>query len=126
CCYVQTAQHPAVESVKELGVEYQSLDALYEQAEDFDGLNKAMAEKVLEQADKKRVLFAVTGEASQGQSAVQAVMHLAEEKKMTVKILPGIGVAAAAMAEAGLCSENGIQTQYGAVDLLRVDCDKRR
>lgn len=124
CCYVQTAQHPAVESVKELGVEYQSLDALYEQAEDFDGLNKTMAEKVLEQANKKRVLFAVTGEASQGQSAVKAVVNLAEEKKMTVKILPGIGVAAAAMAEAGLCSENGIQTQYGAVDLLRVDCDK--
>ena len=76
-CYVQTALHPSIEIVKQAGIDFISLDEEYQKAQDFDALNRAVAEKIVEAGRERRIVFAVTGEASQGQSAVQTVWNRA-------------------------------------------------
>ncbi len=123
-CYVQTALHPSIEIVKQASIGFISLDEEYQKAQDFDALNRAVAEKIVEAGRERRIVFAVTGEASQGQSAVQTVWNRAKELGIEVGILPGLSTAAAAMAEAGAPCEQGVQTHYEALDLLRLDCGK--
>lgn len=123
-CYVQTALHPSVEIIKQAGIDFLSLDEEYQKAQDFDALNQAVAEKIVEAGREKRIVFAVTGEASQGQSAVKAVWEKAAALGIEARILPGLGTAAAAMAAAGVPCEQGIQTQYETLELLRMDCGK--
>ena len=101
-CYVQTALHPSIEIVKQAGIDFISLDEEYQKAQDFDALNRAVAEKIVEAGRERRIVFAVTGEASQGQSAVQTVWNRAKELGIEVGILPGLSTATAAMAAAAL------------------------
>ncbi len=51
-CYVQTALHPSIEIVKQAGIDFISLDEEYQKAQDFDALNRAVAEKLWRQAGK--------------------------------------------------------------------------
>lgn len=123
-CYVQTAQHPAARQVEQLGIAFEAMDEMYRAAEDFDALNESMAKTLVEKGAGARVAFAVTGEASQGQSAVNAVLRRAKEHAVETTVIPGVGMAAAAMAAAGACGDGGVQTQYGRMEPLRTDCNK--
>lgn len=123
-CYVQTAQHPAARQVDSLGIKFEAMDELYRSAKDFDALNEAVAQKLVDQGAGARVAFAVTGEASQGQSAVGAVLRRAGERGVKTTVIPGVGMAAAAMAAAGVCCDGGVETHYGRVEPLRADCNK--
>lgn len=123
-CYVQTALHPSIEILKKAGIDFIPLDGEYQKAQDFDALNQTVAEKIVEAGQEKCIVFAVTGEASQGQSAVKAVWSRAKELGIETAIVPGLSTASAAMAAAGVPCEQGVQTQYGALDLLRMDCGK--
>ena len=123
-CYVQTELHPSIAILKQEQIHYISFDEMYQNAQDFDALNESMAEKLVTQGRNQRIVFAVAGEASQGQSAVKTVWDRAQKEKVAIAILPGIGTALAAMAQAGVPSQEGIQTHYDALDILRIDCDK--
>ncbi len=56
-CYVQTALHPSIEIVKQAGIDFISLDEEYQKAQDFDALNRAVAEKIVEAGLEKDVLY---------------------------------------------------------------------
>ena len=46
--FIQTEQHPSAYWLKDSGIEYGSMDDLYESCYDFDELNAAIAQRLLE------------------------------------------------------------------------------
>ena len=46
--FIQTEQHPSAYWLKDSGIEYGSMDDLYESCYDFDELNAAVAQRLLE------------------------------------------------------------------------------
>jgi tetrapyrrole methylase family protein / MazG family protein len=84
---LRTQRHPAACYLKERGISYESLDALYDEAATFDAFNGAAARRLLLAAQKEDVLYAVADAATD--STVAAFLAIVENRKNIV-ILPGV------------------------------------
>ncbi len=80
------------------GIRYETLDDLYETAEDFDELNRLSAERILKAAQNERVCFAVFDPAQDG--AVRLIRERVD------RVVPGVSAGAAAL-EAALPKGEG-------------------
>ncbi|NCA68082.1 MAG: hypothetical protein EOM87_08470 [Clostridia bacterium] len=58
---MRTEKTAAAKTLAKLGIKYITLDNLYEQYEDFDALNLALADKVIELAQGKNAVYCVEG-----------------------------------------------------------------
>ena len=96
---VRTALAKSVESVKELGVEFISLDGVYERCRSFDTLRKKLAQAVLSEAEKGDVVYCVDGGVAEDRSAE---ILLKNRKGQKVKVVSGIGKAERALERANL------------------------
>ena len=56
---LRTARHPMADFLKEEGIAFETLDALYDECEDFDTFNRAAAVKVLSLLNESPVCYAV-------------------------------------------------------------------
>ena len=70
---LRTERHGAAAWLRENGIAYESLDALYEQYEDFDALHAAMAERLWRMAADGPLAFGVMDPATDG--AVAALLN---------------------------------------------------
>lgn len=89
--YLQTREHPSARPVIDAGLQYVSMDDLYETSEDFDALNEAIAQRLVSGED---CVYAVMGDGCFAQLA--AIENAAEKNGFRVQILPGISYAKAA------------------------------
>ena len=95
--FLQTENHPSSQWIKNEGLKYESMDDLYDASEDFDTLNKKIAERVLCGCD---AVFAVCGRGA-GSALMSELERLAAERDTDVVVLPSSGYAEAAAAKAG-------------------------
>lgn len=86
-------------------------DDCYEQAEDFDGLNRLIWEKLC--SFEGSVCFAVTGSALEDECAAFAV-KAAKESGIPAWVIPGVSLAEAACACAGITGEKRVLTAFEA------------
>ena len=89
--YLQTREHPSARPVIDAGLQYISMDDLYETAEDFDALNEDIAQRLVSGED---CVYAVMGDGCFAQ--LPAIEKAAEKNGFRVQILPGISYAKAA------------------------------
>lgn len=97
--FLQTAEHPSCRWIGGEGLCAQTMDALYEQAEDFDALNAAIAERLLAENDWESAVYAVPGRGIEGTAQMSAILERARARGVKVRRIPGIGYAEAALAE---------------------------
>ncbi len=106
CCksaktlFVQTADTPCLRPLRDAGLKFLSMDDLYEQAEDFDALNGAIAQRLLAACQTGDVVYAVPG-----RGMGEALTPLAAQARaagVCVRALPGAGYAQSAIAQSGL------------------------
>lgn len=84
--YLRTARHPVVEA---LNRPYESFDALYEQAQDFDTLYASIVERVLALARRPEgVVYAVPGHPLIGEQTVTLLLEQAGE--IPIEIVDGL------------------------------------
>lgn len=88
--------------LENLGIKYESLDGLYESAEDFDSLNARIADRVLEAALKGDTAYAVSDVA---EASVGALLARIRAGKPAVKFEIVAGVSMCGTATAGLSGE---------------------
>lgn len=119
--YAQTERHPVVSALADMGVNIQTLDDLYRNAQDFDVLNECIVETVLRSAAARRTAFAVNGHALTGQAAVADIIQAAEEKGINTVVYPALGLEAAAIAAAKLDASMGYAVHVGAVCAQSMD-----
>ena len=85
----RTSHHPVAAWLTEQGFPFSSLDALYESAEDFDAMNHAMVQSLLERVRHGDLLYAVPDPLSD--RSVSLLLREAA-KKADVRVLPGVSL----------------------------------
>ena len=89
--FLQTERHPSAKPVLDAGLHYQTMDDLYERAEDFDELNRRIAGRLIEAGD---CVYAVTGHVLDSQ--LPAIQAEAGARGVSVSVLAGVSFASAA------------------------------
>ena len=100
--YLQTTEHPCAKPVTDAGLPFVSMDDLYESAEDFESLNRAIADRLTSDGD---CVYAVMGDGCFAQ--MEAIVHKAQRKGFRVETLAGVSYAKAAfpqLQDAAICT----------------------
>ncbi|MHB0998781.1 MAG: SAM-dependent methyltransferase [Armatimonadota bacterium] len=85
--FVRTARHPAVEDLAAEGINLQPLDYIYESSDTFEEVYRRIAEKILDEAADKDVVYAVPGHPLMGEHAVEVLIHEARQRGMEFRIV---------------------------------------
>lgn len=85
----RTARHPAVDELGAEGIAVESLDHLYDGADDFEAVYAAVVETVLGRArSESGLIYAVPGHPLLGERTVTLILEKAREHGVSVKLLP--------------------------------------
>ena len=85
--FVRTARHPAVVDLAREGIELESLDLLYDSADDLDAVYAAIADRVVETArEQGEIIYAVPGSPTVAERSVELVRAAGLE----IELIPGI------------------------------------
>jgi tetrapyrrole methylase family protein/MazG family protein len=85
--FVRTARHPAVDDLAREGIDLEPLDLLYDQADDFDTVYAAIADRVVETArERGEILYAVPGSPTIAERSVELIRAAG----IDVELIPGI------------------------------------
>jgi len=85
--FVRTARHPAVDDLARDGIDLESLDLLYDQADDLDTVYAAIADRVVETArELGEIVYAVPGSPTIAERSVELVRAAG----IDVELIPGI------------------------------------
>ena len=87
---LRTRRHPMADFLRGQGVAFTSLDSLYEECEDFDVLNQAVAVKLLSLCRESPVCYAVSDAAFD--TSVAALQRL-KPRDAQVTVIPGVSQA---------------------------------
>jgi len=119
---LRTERSDAAEYLKENGIAFDTLDALYEEADDFDELTAAIIKTLTERAKTARIVYAVADPRSD-----ESVRLLVEQKKVDV-ILPCISMAASLPGDTFGALEvpaSSLPDQLGDQALMITELDSR-
>ncbi len=117
---LRTGRHPAADWLREQDLPFETLDALYETAENFDALSRLIADTLWQKAEERAIVYGVV-DASFDQSVLQLKEHMPAGACLTV--LPGTGLADAYLAAAGPLSQTGGLRVCPASQLLSTSVD---
>jgi len=98
--FLQTKRHPSAKTVEEIRPDARSMDDLFESCEDFDELNRRIAERL---ADAGDCVYVATG--SIFSSQLPAIRERAKECGIDLQVLPHVAAGSAAFPDmsAGAC-----------------------
>jgi tetrapyrrole methylase family protein / MazG family protein len=84
---LRTARHPVVDALREWGIAFDSLDALYQSAADFTSLYPQIASAVLDRARQGDCAFAVPGHPLFAEEAVRQILEQAQTENLPTQIV---------------------------------------
>jgi len=87
---LRTCQHPAVDKLVELGIEFSTCDKFYEQFADFDSVYSAITEHVGFESLNKSVVYAVPGSPMVAERTVIKLREFAKSEKIDFKIFSAV------------------------------------
>lgn len=92
--FLQTRKHPCADAIGALGLSYDTMDDLYESAQDFDELNAVIANRLVEAG-----VCAYVATGSIQHSQLPAIRSAAQAKNAEVIVLPHLSAGDAAFGE---------------------------
>lgn len=95
---LRTDRHPVASWLREKGVSFRSLDALYDEAEDFDLLYPEIARRLWADAEKEPLLYGVADPLSD--LSVSALYAARPDPAAEIRVLPGAGYSSALLSAA--------------------------
>jgi tetrapyrrole methylase family protein/MazG family protein len=100
--WLRTARHPTVPGLP-AGPEYHAFDDVYDGAASFDDVYQEIVARVLELARRPQgVLYAVPGHPLIGEATTVELLRRAGEKRLAVRLLPGVSFVDVALPALGL------------------------
>ncbi len=96
--YVQTAQSPCILPLEQAGLRFTAMDDLYDNAEDFDALNGAIAARLGEGISQGDITYALPGRGPSPALLQEIRQRLPQAQ---IRLLPGVGYGQAAQAALG-------------------------
>ncbi len=108
--YLRTSRHPVVEALE---CAYQSFDALYESAENFESLYETIAEKIIAAVhEKQQLVYAVPGHPLVGEQTVTLLLQKAGD--IAIDIVDGISFIEPTLSLLGIDAMAGLQIHDAA------------
>ncbi|HEV2473878.1 MAG TPA: SAM-dependent methyltransferase [Chthonomonadales bacterium] len=108
---LRTGRHPVAAWLTSEGLQFSTLDHLYDSASDFASLYRSIADAVLEAADSGNVAYAVPGHPLIGEESVRLIRGAAEERGIETEIVASAGFIDLILVAAGLSVDAGIQVR---------------
>ncbi len=107
--WLRTVHHPTVEALPP-DLACRSFDPLYESAEDFPEVYRAIAEEVLRLGQRPEgVVYAVPGHPMVGEATVQRILARARAEALPVRIVAGLSFVEPTLTLLGLDALEGVQ-----------------
>ncbi|HWQ58460.1 MAG TPA: nucleoside triphosphate pyrophosphohydrolase [Clostridia bacterium] len=116
--FLQTAHHPSAAWIVRAGLSFESMDDLYAEAEDFDALNSAIADRLARSGAD--AIYAVPGRGV-GAALKAKLLKACGEREIELTLLPGIGYAEAALAMAPAVSSGDVRIVEASALPLPLD-----
>ncbi len=114
--YFRTGQHPVHDALPPR-IELVSFDHLYEEIDEFEGVYSAIVNKILEEVRRNPpVVYAVPGDPMIGEATVSALLRLAAEENLHVRVLHGISFIEPCLGLLGLDALDGLSI-YDALEI---------
>lgn len=115
--WLRTARHPVVAALPE-HLALHSFDALYEQAETFDEVYAAIAERIIALAQREEgVVYAVPGHPLMGESTVTRILARVRVTDISVRVVEGLSFLEPTLTALGLDALEGLQI-LDALDMI--------
>lgn len=111
--WLRTMEHPAVEELKEEGVQFCSFDAVYEKHDRFEDVYDEIVKELLEKAEYGPVLYAVPGHPMAAEKTVQLLLEQKQAGKVNVEIAGGQSFLDALFTSVGIDPADGFQLLDG-------------
>jgi tetrapyrrole methylase family protein/MazG family protein len=113
--FLRTRVHPTVEHLPE-GPDYESFDAAYESADDFARLYDDIAARVVDEAARGDVVYAVPGDPMVAEGTVSRVLAACRQRDIPVDVVSGVSFVEPTLAALRVDALPGLQL----VDALDV------
>lgn len=84
--FVRTKDHPVLRELEEAGISYQSFDAIYENEQTFQTVYETIVERLLAEAEKQTIVYAVPGHPMLAEQTVQLLLA---QREVAVDIIGG-------------------------------------
>lgn len=123
--FLRTAVHPCAQDLKARGIDFQSYDRFYEQAEDFERVYAAIADDLIAQARRGDLVYAVPGNPFFAESTVALLLEKAKEAGVTVRALPAVSFVDSCLTALQTDGGQGL-TVIDAFDLIQSRPDATR
>jgi len=86
--FLRTKKHPVVPWLTQKGIVFETFDSFYEEGLTFEEIYRRIADKIIECACVKPVIYAVPGHPLVAEESVTLILNGARKKDLSVKILP--------------------------------------
>lgn len=117
--YLRTTRHPLFNDLP-IGPDYQSFDILYDNAEHFEAVYRAIVSQLLDVAKAgEDVVYAVPGHPMVGEQTTQLLLTQAEALDIDVYIIDGLSFIEPTLAALQLDGMAGLQI-YDALDIVNL------
>jgi len=105
---LRTRIHPTVEALDAAGISYETYDAFYEDAEDFDELYEHIVDDLFTRARAADILYLVPGSPFVAERTVQLLRERVTEMEINIEILPAMSFLEPLFAALGIDPVNGL------------------
>ena len=105
---LRTRIHPTVEALDAAGISYETYDAFYEEADDFDLLYERIVDDLLTRIQERDVLYLVPGSPFVAERTVQLLRERAIEEGLPLEILPAMSFLETIFATLGIDPVHGL------------------
>lgn len=106
--YLRTARHPAAVDLACLGIDFEAFDDLYESAETFDAVYDAIADRLLTEAARGDVAYAVPGHPLVAEESVRRLLARARAAGVLVRVAGSASFLEAALGALGVVVADGL------------------
>ncbi|MBU5486718.1 nucleoside triphosphate pyrophosphohydrolase [Clostridium sp. MSJ-8] len=115
--YLRTDHHPMAEYLQEKNISYKTYDYLYDDIEDFEELYMTIADKVLEEASNKDIVYAVPGHPLIGEKSVTNLIQKCDEVNIEYQIIAASSFVDAITERLQLDMQEGLKV----IDVFEID-----
>ena len=105
---LRTRIHPTVAALDAAGISYETYDAFYEEAEDFDELYERIADDLIVRAGRADVLYLVPGSPFVAERTVQLLREKAAAADLLLTMLPAMSFLEPLFAALGIDPVRGV------------------
>lgn len=123
--YLRTEKHPTVSYLRQINVNFETYDYLYEEREKFEDVYIGIAEDLIDKERQfKEIVYGVPGHPLVAEKSVTLLLKLCEEKNINVKVIPSVSFIDVIMERLKIDIVEGIKI-VDAFDLQNHLMDKR-